>query len=199
MRAIPGFLVILTAAAIATGSLVARAGETPVKIGVLSDMSSLYADIGGQGSVEAARMAIDDFGGKVLGQPIELVSADQRNKPDVGAEIARRWYDEDGVDVITDVPTSSVALAGRHELVLHHRRICLRPCPGARHRGGRQGRRGHGVGRSPRPAQQRGFLVLFATSAGVEGEGHRTRQRRRRYDQFRYGGLTRPRHRNPRI
>jgi branched-chain amino acid transport system substrate-binding protein len=69
-------------------------------------------------------MAIDDFGGKVLGQPIELVSADQRNKPDVGAEIARRWYDEDGVDVITDVPTSSVALAvqdvtrEKHKLVL---------------------------------------------------------------------------------
>jgi branched-chain amino acid transport system substrate-binding protein len=78
---------------------------------VLTDMSSLYRDIGGPGSVAAAQMAIDDFGGKVLGKPIHLVSADHQNKPDVGSAIARKWYSDEGVDVITDVPTSSVALS----------------------------------------------------------------------------------------
>ncbi len=82
-----------------------------VKIAVMNDMSGLYADIGGPGSVEAAKMAIADFGGKVLGKPIELVFADHLNKPDVGANKAREWYDTDGVDVIVDVPTSSVAIA----------------------------------------------------------------------------------------
>src|SRR5690349_1697472 len=93
--------------ALGTGTAAAQA---PVKIGVLNDMSSLYADIGGKGSVEAARMAAEDAG-KVLGQPVEVVSADHLNKPDVGSAIARKWYDEEGVDVITDVPTSSVGLA----------------------------------------------------------------------------------------
>jgi branched-chain amino acid transport system substrate-binding protein len=81
-----------------------------VKIGVMNDMSGLYADIGGPGSVEAARMAIQDFGGKVLGKPVELVFVDHLNKPDVGASKAREWYDTD-VDMILDVPTSSVAIA----------------------------------------------------------------------------------------
>jgi branched-chain amino acid transport system substrate-binding protein len=81
-----------------------------VKIGVMNDMSGLYADIGGPGSVEAARMAIQDFGGKVLGKPVELVFVDHLNKPDVGASKAREWYDTD-VDMIVDVPTSSVAIA----------------------------------------------------------------------------------------
>jgi branched-chain amino acid transport system substrate-binding protein len=96
---------------LAGGGIAASADEGPVKIGVLTDMSSLYSDIGGPGSVAAAQMAIDDFGGKVLGKQIELVSADHQNKPDVGSAIARRWYSQEGVDVITDVPTSSVALA----------------------------------------------------------------------------------------
>ena len=82
-----------------------------VKIGVLNDMSSLYADISGPGSVEAARMAITDFGGSVNGKKIELISADHQNKPDTGSAIATQWFDNDGVDVIVDVPTSSVALA----------------------------------------------------------------------------------------
>jgi branched-chain amino acid transport system substrate-binding protein len=82
-----------------------------VKIGVMNDMSGLYADIGGPGSVEAARMAIQDFGGKVLGKPVELVFVDHLNKPDVGASKAREWYDTEGVDMIVDVPTSSVAIA----------------------------------------------------------------------------------------
>src|SRR5437660_4240378 len=82
-----------------------------VKIGVLNDMSGLYADISGAGSVEGARMAIADFGGTVNGKKIELVSADHQNRPDTGSAIATQWFDNDGVDVIVDVPTSSVALA----------------------------------------------------------------------------------------
>jgi branched-chain amino acid transport system substrate-binding protein len=82
----------------------------PVKIGVLTDMSSVYAAHGGPGSVEAARMAVDDFGGAVLGKPIELIFADHRNSLDLGTRIARQWYGE-GVDAIVDVPNSGVALA----------------------------------------------------------------------------------------
>jgi len=98
----------------AAKSAAARAGAISgdkVKIAVMNDMSGLYADIGGPGSVEAARMAIQDFGGKVLGKPVDLVFADHLNKPDVGANKAREWYDTEGVDVIVDVPTSSVAIA----------------------------------------------------------------------------------------
>ncbi|HEY0218424.1 MAG TPA: ABC transporter substrate-binding protein [Afipia sp.] len=82
-----------------------------VKIGVLNDQSGVYADYGGKWSVEAARMAIEDFGGTVLGQKIELVDADHQNKPDLGVSIARRWYDVENVDMITELTTSSVALA----------------------------------------------------------------------------------------
>jgi branched-chain amino acid transport system substrate-binding protein len=82
-----------------------------VKIGVLTDMSSIYADIGGSGSVEAARMAIADFGGSVNGKRIELITAYHHNKPDLGAAIANQWFGNDGVDAIADVATSSVALA----------------------------------------------------------------------------------------
>ncbi|ACA20516.1 ABC transporter substrate-binding protein [Methylobacterium sp. 4-46] len=82
-----------------------------VKLAVLTDMSSVYADSTGRGSLIAAEMAVRDFGGTIGGRPIEVVSADHQNKPDVGSNIARQWYDRDGVDVILDVPTSSVALA----------------------------------------------------------------------------------------
>jgi branched-chain amino acid transport system substrate-binding protein len=82
-----------------------------IKIGVLNDMSGLYADLTGPGSVVAARLAIEDFGAAKKGMKVEVVSADHQNKPDVGSNIARTWYDVDKVDVIVDVPTSSVALA----------------------------------------------------------------------------------------
>jgi branched-chain amino acid transport system substrate-binding protein len=82
-----------------------------VKVGVLTDMSGLYSDVGGQGSVEAARMAVADFGGKVLGKNIEIISADHQNKADVGAQKAREWFDQQGVDMITDVLNSAVGLA----------------------------------------------------------------------------------------
>jgi branched-chain amino acid transport system substrate-binding protein len=100
----------LSAALAAAAGGAALAADGPVKIGVLNDMSSLYADIGGKGSVESARMAAEDAG-PVLGQPVQVISADHLNKPDVGSNIARQWYDTEGVDVITDVPTSSVGLA----------------------------------------------------------------------------------------
>jgi branched-chain amino acid transport system substrate-binding protein len=82
-----------------------------IKIGVLNDQSSLYADIAGPGSVVAARLAAEDAGGKVAGANVEIVFADHQNKPDVGSSIVRQWIDRDGVDAVADVGTSSVALA----------------------------------------------------------------------------------------
>jgi branched-chain amino acid transport system substrate-binding protein len=87
------------------------AGDAGVKIGVLSDMSGPYSSITGPGSVMAAQMAIEDFGGKLFGKPITLVSADHQNKADLGSAIAKRWFDVEGVDAIFDVPNSAVALA----------------------------------------------------------------------------------------
>src|ERR1700735_3458564 len=91
--------------------LAAPASAQGVKIGILNDQSGVYADYGGKSSVEAARMAIEDFGGSVLGQKIEMVTADHQNKPDLATSIARRWYDVEKVDMITELTTSSVALA----------------------------------------------------------------------------------------
>lgn len=88
-----------------------RVSDDAVRIGVLSDMSGLYADTAGRGSAEAARMAIEDFGGTVLGKKIELVSADHQNKADVGATAARTWMDRDGVDLIIDINNTAVAIA----------------------------------------------------------------------------------------
>lgn len=94
------------------GMAQAQISGNVVKIGVLSDMSGLYADIGGPGSVVAAKMAVDDYLKASKSQlKVEVVSADHQNKPDVGSSIARKWYDAEGVDMIADVPTSSVALA----------------------------------------------------------------------------------------
>src|SRR5579872_4767603 len=105
-------LSILTCAVL-FGAVAAQAQtlDRPIKIGVLSDMSGPYADQAGLGSVEAAKMAIEDAGGKIGGQPIELVSADHQHKTDVATSIARHWFDVDGVDVVVDVPNSAVALA----------------------------------------------------------------------------------------
>ncbi len=102
----------LFAGLLAAGAVHSAAAEDEggVKIGVLADMSGVYADIGGQGSVVAVKMAIEDFGGSVLGKPVEVVSADGQNKPDVATNIARAWYDS-GVDAITDIPASGMALA----------------------------------------------------------------------------------------
>jgi branched-chain amino acid transport system substrate-binding protein len=100
------------ALALAAGGAHAQISGGVVKIGVMNDMSSLYADIGGPGSVAAAKMAVEDFLKTSKSKlKVEVVSADHQNKPDVGSQIARQWYDADGVDAIFDVPTSSVALA----------------------------------------------------------------------------------------
>jgi branched-chain amino acid transport system substrate-binding protein len=107
-----------------------KVSDGVVKIGLLLDMNSLYADITGQGSVEAARMAIADFGGKVLGAPIELIFADHQNKADLAASKAREWYDADKVDAIADVAASATALAAL-EVARQKNRIMMFNGPGA--------------------------------------------------------------------
>jgi branched-chain amino acid transport system substrate-binding protein len=87
------------------------AAQAPVRIGVMNDQSSVYADFQGPGSVLAAQMAVEDYGGKAAGRKVEVVFADHQNKPDVGSVIARKWLDQDGVDVIMDLPNSAVAFA----------------------------------------------------------------------------------------
>jgi branched-chain amino acid transport system substrate-binding protein len=99
------------ALAIALGAVGTAQAQTTVKIGVLTDMSSLYADLSGQGSVNAARMAVEDFGAEKKGLKVEIISADHQNKPDIGSTVARQWLDVDKVDAIVDVPNSAVALA----------------------------------------------------------------------------------------
>ena len=107
-----------TAFATGAGALVLAAAlagpasaQVAVKLGILNDMSSLYADISGPGSVVAARLAVEDFKPESKGLKVDIISADHQNKPDVGSTIARQWYDQEGVDAIFDVTTSSVALA----------------------------------------------------------------------------------------
>ncbi len=98
------------ALAVMTGAP-ALAQDIAVKLGVLNDRSGIYADLSGEGSVVAARMAVEDFKAADKGMNVEIISADHQNKPDIGSNIARQWYDVDGVNAILDVPTSSVALA----------------------------------------------------------------------------------------
>ena len=100
-----------TVTALASGRSRAQTGEKPVRIGILEDMSGVFADLGGPSTVAAAKMAVEDFGGKVLGRPIEILSGDHQNKPDLGLNIARRWYDVENVDLITGLTNSAVALA----------------------------------------------------------------------------------------
>ena len=95
----------------AAGAAQAQISDGVIKIGVMNDMSGVYADIGGPGSVLAARMAVEDFGASAKGLKVEVVGADHQNKPDIGSTVARTWYDREQVDAIVDVPTSSVALA----------------------------------------------------------------------------------------
>src|ERR1700736_3903829 len=114
---------LLSAAIAACGLLLAvPASAQGVKIGILNDQSGVYADYGGKYSFEAAKMAIEDFGGRGLGQKIDVISADHQNKPDLATAIARRWYEVEGVDMITELTTSSVALA-IHELSRQMKKI----------------------------------------------------------------------------
>ena len=97
---------------LALAGMAAHANDADgVKIGVLTDMAGVTADATGRGSVEAARLAIEELGGSVLGKPVSLVSGDHQHRPDIGSSMVRKWYDTDGVDVVVDVPNSSVALA----------------------------------------------------------------------------------------
>src|ERR1700744_5420972 len=105
------FTVLVSGMLLGAVAAQAQTPNKPIKIGVLSDMSSLYADQAGAGSVEAARMAIEDAGGTFGGQPIELVSADYQHKTDVGTSIVRHWFDVEGVDVVVDMPNSAAGLA----------------------------------------------------------------------------------------
>jgi branched-chain amino acid transport system substrate-binding protein len=89
----------------------ALAGPEAITVGVINDLSGVYADLGGQGSVVAAQIAVDEFGPKVLGKPIKILSGDHQNKPDIGSQLARRWFDVDNVDMVIDFPNSGVALA----------------------------------------------------------------------------------------
>ena len=110
MKSLAATLMAGLALAASTGAARAQISDDVVKIGVLTDMSSLYADATGKGSLAAVQMAVADYGSKVKGKPVEIISADHQNKPDIGVAIARNWYDNEKVDTIFDVPTSSVAL-----------------------------------------------------------------------------------------
>ncbi|HEY5308289.1 MAG TPA: ABC transporter substrate-binding protein, partial [Casimicrobiaceae bacterium] len=99
------------AAAVSLGTAHAQVSDGIIKIGVLTDMSSLYTDLAGAGSVVAAKLAVEDSGIEKRGYKVEVISADHQNKPDVGSNVARQWYDVDKVDVIVDTPNSGVALA----------------------------------------------------------------------------------------
>ena len=127
-----GAALALAGGVIAAHAVTASAQEISdgvVKIGVLSDMSGPYSDNVGEGAVLAARMAAEDFGGTVLGAPIEIVSADHQNKADIGSQIANRWYDTEQVDVITEVVSSAVALAVQ-EISRNKDRVFLATGPG---------------------------------------------------------------------
>jgi branched-chain amino acid transport system substrate-binding protein len=108
---VPVRLLATLAAATFALPAAAQVSDDAVRIGILNDQSGVYADFGGKWSVEAAKMAVEDFGGKVLDKSIEVVTADHQNKPDVATGVARRWYDVDKVDAIMELTTSSVALA----------------------------------------------------------------------------------------
>src|SRR5258708_8199116 len=110
MKSLAGVVTAGLALAVAGGAAHAQISDDVVKIGVLTDMSSLYADATGKGSLAAVQMAVADYGGKVKDKPVEVIAADHQNKPDVGVAIARNWYDNEKDDAIFDVPTSSVAL-----------------------------------------------------------------------------------------
>jgi branched-chain amino acid transport system substrate-binding protein len=110
MKPVAAIVMAGLAYAVSGGAASAQISDDVVKIGVLTDMSSLYADATGKGSLAAVQMAVADYGSKVKGKPVEVIAADHQNKPDVGVNIARNWYDNEKVDAIFDVPTSSVAL-----------------------------------------------------------------------------------------
>ncbi|MFI5284306.1 MAG: ABC transporter substrate-binding protein, partial [Candidatus Dormibacterales bacterium] len=114
----------------AAGSAAAQIRDGVVKVGVLTDMTGAYSDLAGPGSVIAAQMAAEDFGGKVLGKPIVIISADHQNKADIASSIARKWFDEQQVDAIADLVSSSTALAVM-PVAAEKKRITLLSGPGS--------------------------------------------------------------------
>jgi branched-chain amino acid transport system substrate-binding protein len=118
-------LAVATLCALATGSATAQGqGQGVLRIGVLNDMSGVYSDDQGPGSLLAAQMAVEDFGGSVAGQKIEVLSGDHQNKTDQGAQIARRWLDTEGVTMIADLPNSAIALAVG-DIVRDHNKVMI--------------------------------------------------------------------------
>ena len=210
-----------------------------LRIGVMNDMSSVYSDFQGPGSVVAAQLAAEDFA-KQSKRKVEILSADHQNKADVGASIARRWFDVDGVDMIIDLPTSAVALAvadiaarrtevligsgagsslltgakcspntvhwtydtwamgarrrarraraRRQELVLGHRRLCVRSGSGKAGQRRSEGGRRPGAWQRPPPARCQRLLILPAPGASLRRPGDRARQCRRRHRQHDQAG-----------
>jgi branched-chain amino acid transport system substrate-binding protein len=118
-----GFGVAAVCALISTAAL--GQDVKPIRLGVLNDQSGVYADFGGRGSVIAAQMAVEDYGGKALGRPVEVVSADHQNKPDVASTIARGWVERDNVDAVLDLTTSAVALAVREVTLAKNRAMLI--------------------------------------------------------------------------
>lgn len=108
MRKLTSWILPLLAIPMASAAL---AGPDAITVGVINDLNGVYADLGGQGSVVAAQIAVEEFGPKVLGKPIKILSGDHQNKPDIGSQLARKWFDVDNVDMVIDFPNSGVALA----------------------------------------------------------------------------------------
>ena len=109
--ALAGLLLSFVLLSVSSGPSLAQISDGVVRIGVLTDESGPYADSAGPGSVTAARMAVEDFGGLVRGQPVEILHADTQNKPDVASTVARRWFDSEKVDAVVDLPVTPIALA----------------------------------------------------------------------------------------
>lgn len=121
---------LLAGLLLAGGALAQNAVVRPLRVGVLTDMNGTVANVVGKGSVVAARLAIEDNGGSVLGRPIELLSGDTQAKPDIAASIVRRWYDEEGVDAVVDVPNTAVAMAVQ-TISREKHKIALLSAPGS--------------------------------------------------------------------
>jgi hypothetical protein len=165
----------VTLVAFTSGPVSAQFSDNLIKIGVLTDRSGIYSDINGEGSVVAARLAAEEFGNKVAGAPIEIITGDHQNKADIAANLARGWIDTDKVDVVADVPNSAAALAVQG-ITRDNKRIFLMSGPG--------------VNRADRQAVQ---PVRLPLDLGQSCPGRRNRPRARRAGQeelvFRHGRL----------
>ncbi len=189
---------------------VAATADTSVKIGVMSDMTGPYADFSGPGSLEAVKMAVEDFRAANKAISVEVVAADPQNKPDNAAAIARRWFDTENVDLVIDVPTSGVALAQslytehaaldlgslvefprdsggrrqewRQKLVFPDCRLHFRDYDGARGFRGHQGQWRHRPRLCSPPSQCHRLFLVPSSGSELQGADHRFGERRHRYD-----------------